>query len=51
VGPGALVECRGEIVKAGRSMIFVRGLIASGADRILSFQAVMKKTKLSGAGA
>ena len=48
VGPGKLVECRGEIVKAGRSMIFVRGLISSGPERIMSFQAVMKKTRLSG---
>jgi len=48
VGVGALVECRGEIVKAGRSMVFVRGLITSGPEPIMSFQAVMKKTKLAG---
>jgi acyl-coenzyme A thioesterase PaaI-like protein len=48
VGIGALVECRGEIVKSGRSMVFVRGLITSGPEPIMSFQAVMKKTKLAG---
>lgn len=51
VAPGALVECRGEIVKAGRSMIFVRGLITSEAGPIMSFQSVMKKTRMPGAAA
>ena len=41
---GALVECRGEVVKAGRSMVFVRGLITSGDEPVMSFSGVIKKT-------
>jgi len=40
---GALVECRGEVVKAGRSMVFVRGLITSGDEPVMSFSSVLKK--------
>ncbi|HVI34192.1 PaaI family thioesterase [Phenylobacterium sp.] len=44
---GDLVECAGEVVKAGRSMVFVRGLIVNasrGGDPMMSFSAVLKKT-------
>lgn len=41
---GALVECTGEVVKAGRSMVFVRGLIESAGEPVMSFSAVIKKT-------
>jgi len=44
---GDLVECTGEVVKAGRSMVFVRGLIVNasrGGEPIQSFSAVLKKT-------
>lgn len=50
VGPAAigdLVECTGEVVKAGRSMVFVRGLIVNasrGGEPMMSFSAVLKKT-------
>jgi acyl-coenzyme A thioesterase PaaI-like protein len=47
VGPvplGALVESTGEVVKAGRSMVFLRGLITSGGEPVMSFSAVIKKT-------
>lgn len=44
VPPGALVECTGEVVKAGRSMVFVRGLITTGEEPVMSFSAVIKKT-------
>jgi acyl-coenzyme A thioesterase PaaI-like protein len=40
---GDLVECRGEVVKAGRSMVFVRGLITSGDEPVMSFSSVLKK--------
>ena len=40
---GDLVECRGEVVKAGRSMIFLRGLITCGEEPVMSFSAVLKK--------
>ena len=42
---GALVECAGEVVKAGRSMVFVRGIIESAGEPIMSFSAVIKKTR------
>ena len=44
VPEGAVVECTGEIVKAGRSMVFVRGLITTGPEPVMSFSAVIKKT-------
>ena len=42
---GDLVECRGEVVKPGRSMVFVRGLITCRDEPIASFSSVLKKTK------
>jgi acyl-coenzyme A thioesterase PaaI-like protein len=39
---GALLTCRGEVVRAGRSLIFVRGLIDSGGDAVMSFSGVIK---------
>jgi uncharacterized protein (TIGR00369 family) len=44
VQPGSLVEARAEIVKAGRSMIFMRGMITSGDAPVMTFSAVLKKT-------
>ena len=49
-GVGDLVECRGEVVKAGRSMVFLRGLIvnaSTGGEPMASFSSVLKKTKRS----
>ena len=43
VSAGALVEGSGEVVKAGRTMIFVRGLMSVGGDPVLSFSGVLKK--------
>jgi acyl-coenzyme A thioesterase PaaI-like protein len=46
-GVGDLVECTGEVVKAGRSMVFVRGLIVNasrGGEPMMSFSSVLKKT-------
>jgi len=42
---GDLVECTGEIVKAGRSLIFVRGLITTGGEPVMSFSGTIKKTR------
>ena len=42
---GDLIECRGEVVKPGRSMVFVRGLITCRDEPIASFSSVLKKTK------
>jgi uncharacterized protein (TIGR00369 family) len=46
VGPardGDLVEGTGEIVKAGRSLLFMRGVLAVGAEPVLIFSGVVKK--------
>lgn len=45
---GDLVECRGEVVKAGKSMVFVRGLITNGDEPVASFSSVLKKTRPRG---
>ena len=45
---GALVECRGEVVKAGRSMVFLRGLITCEGEPVMSFSSVLKKTPRRG---
>ncbi|HVI33611.1 PaaI family thioesterase [Phenylobacterium sp.] len=39
---GALLTCRGEVVRAGRSLVFVRGLIDNAGDTVLSFSGVVK---------
>ena len=44
VPEGSMLECRGEVVKAGRSMVFVRGLMTVEGEAVLSFSAVLKKT-------
>jgi hypothetical protein len=38
---------RGQVVKAGRSMVFVRGIISNasaGGEPMMSFSSVLKKT-------
>jgi len=45
---GELVECTGEVVKAGRSMVFVRGLITCKGEPVASFSSVLKKTRPRG---
>lgn len=50
VGPahvGDLVEATGEVVKAGKSMIFVRGVISTGDEAMLTFSGVIKKVRRS----
>lgn len=42
---GQIVSCKGEVVKAGRSMVFVRGIIQTDkGDPVMSFSSVLKKT-------
>ncbi len=43
VSPGDLLECTGEVIRAGRSMIFLRGLIVTGAEPVMSFSGVIKR--------
>lgn len=48
VGPaleGDLVEARGEVVRAGGSLLFLRGLITANGRPALTFSGVIKKLK------
>ena len=42
---GDLVECVGEVVRAGASLIFVRGQITAAGRVTLTYSAILKKTK------
>jgi uncharacterized protein (TIGR00369 family) len=42
---GDLVETRGEVIRAGGSMIFVRGLVETAGRPLLSYSAIMKKVR------
>jgi acyl-coenzyme A thioesterase PaaI-like protein len=43
---GELVEGRGEIMRAGGSMIFLRGLLTSGERKLFTFSGTIKRVKL-----
>lgn len=48
VGPaqaGDLVESTGEVVRAGGSLVFIRGTIARAGEPMLSFSGVVKKLR------
>ena len=45
---GDLIEATGEVVRAGGSMVFVRGLITSGVRPIANFSAILKKIRRKG---
>ena len=45
---GELIEARGEVVRAGGSMVFVRGLITTGERPIANFSAIVKKVRRKG---
>ena len=48
VGPafeGDLIEGKGEVVRAGGSLMFVRGMIETGGKPMMSFSGVIKKVK------
>jgi uncharacterized protein (TIGR00369 family) len=42
---GELIEARGEVVRAGASMVFVRGLVTTGKRPLLNFSAIVKKLR------
>lgn len=45
-GPGgALIEADGEVTKATRSLLFVRGRIFCGDDTIMTFSGILKKVR------
>jgi len=43
VREGQLVECSGEVVKGGRSLVFVRAMITADGEPALAFSGVIKK--------
>lgn len=43
--PGDLVTATGEVIKAGGSLLFVRGLISTGDSPMLNFSGVIKKIR------
>jgi len=48
VGPahvGDLIEATGEVVKAGGSLLFVRGLLTTGGAPMMTFSGVIKKLR------
>jgi uncharacterized protein (TIGR00369 family) len=48
VGPahvGDLIEGRGEVVRAGGSLVFLRGTISTGGRTMMTYSGVVKKTK------
>ena len=42
---GDFIEARGEVVRAGASMVFIRGLVTTSGRPLLNFSAIVKKTK------
>ncbi|NVJ68811.1 MAG: PaaI family thioesterase [Alphaproteobacteria bacterium] len=46
--PGDLIEATGEVTRATRSLIFVRGKIFTGDRTILSFSGIIKKVRGKG---
>ena len=41
--PGKLLTARGEVVRAGGSLVFVRGMIAEGERNVLAFSGTIKR--------
>ncbi|WP_213770277.1 PaaI family thioesterase [Bradyrhizobium sp. dw_78] len=48
---GELIECDGEVTRAGGSLIFLRGVLRSGQRPLLTFSATIKRVKRRNAGA
>jgi acyl-coenzyme A thioesterase 13 len=44
--PGKMIESKGEIVRATRTMIFIRGLISQGDKPVLAYSAILKRIGL-----
>ena len=42
---GDLIEASGEVVRAGGSLVFVRGLVTTGGRPLLNFSAIVKKVR------
>ena len=42
---GELIECEGEITRAGGSLIFLRGVLKSGERSLFTFSGTIKRVK------
>jgi len=42
---GDIVQCTGDVTRTGGSLVFIRGQIESGGRTLLTFSAILKKTK------
>ena len=42
---GDLVEASGEVIRAGGSLVFLRGMVTTGGRPLLSFSAILKKVR------
>lgn len=42
---GEIIEARGEVVRAGGSLVFIRGLVSTGGRPLLNFSAIIKKVR------
>jgi hypothetical protein len=40
-----LIECAGEVTRAGGSLIFLRGVLRSGERRLFTFSGTIKRVK------
>jgi uncharacterized protein (TIGR00369 family) len=40
---GQVVEARGEVIRSGKSLVFVRGMLTSAGRPLLSFSSILKK--------
>jgi uncharacterized protein (TIGR00369 family) len=47
---GDLVDATGEVVRAGASLVFVRGLVTTAGRPLLTFSAIIKKVRRRGGG-
>ncbi len=44
-GVGELIEASGEVVRAGGSLVFIRGTITSGERTLMAFSGIVKKVR------
>jgi uncharacterized protein (TIGR00369 family) len=42
---GDLIEASGEVVRAGGSLVFIRGMVTTGGRPLLNFSAIVKKVR------
>ncbi|MBS0410178.1 MAG: PaaI family thioesterase [Proteobacteria bacterium] len=45
---GEMIESRGEVVRAGGSLVFIRGQVTTGGRTLLNYSAIIKKVRRKG---